>query len=128
MATYGAWFKSRLEQVKQTQAYRVQQLTLSFASTLANLMKERQVSKVQFAERVGTSPAYVTKVLRGDVNYTVETMVKLAAAVDADVMISLKPRSPDWQVLPAECVKQNTQPTLKLVQSTERWSDYRAAA
>ena len=44
-------------------------------------MQENKISRVELAKRLGSSPAYITKVLRGDINFTVETMVRLAKAV-----------------------------------------------
>jgi hypothetical protein len=41
------------------------------------------------AEAAGVSPAYITKVLRGDENLTVATMAKLALAVGGKVRIHI---------------------------------------
>lgn len=100
MAKYGTWFKARLEEAKKRRAFRVQQLTVSFANKLAQIMKAKEINNSELAERIGSSPAYMTKVLRGDANYTIETMVKLADASGSTLRISLEPKiAGEWQKL-----------------------------
>jgi ribosome-binding protein aMBF1 (putative translation factor) len=50
-------------------------------------MKAKGISRAMLAEKLETTPAYVTKVMRGDVNFTLETMTKLAMAVDGKLQI-----------------------------------------
>lgn len=49
---------------------------------LARRMKDKKISRAELARRMGTSRAYITKLLSGDANFTLQTMVKLALAVD----------------------------------------------
>lgn len=60
-----------------------------FTESLARRMEEQGVSRAELARRLGTSQAYVTKVLRGNVNFTLATLVKLARAVGAQVRLEL---------------------------------------
>ena len=53
------------------------------------LVKLGERPRAALAEAAGVSPAYITKVLRGDENLTVQTMVKLALALDAKVRIHI---------------------------------------
>ena len=52
-------------------------------------MHPRALYRPAAARRLGTSQAYVTKVLRGDVNFTLVTLVKLARAVGGRVRLDL---------------------------------------
>lgn len=45
--------------------------------------------RAKFAEVAGVSPAYVTKVLSGSENFTIETMTKLALAVGGKVRVHI---------------------------------------
>jgi transcriptional regulator with XRE-family HTH domain len=65
--------------------YRVAGLVTEFTECLSRRMEEHGVSRTELARRLGTSQAYVTKVLRGNVNFTLATLVKLALAVGAEV-------------------------------------------
>ncbi len=44
-------------------------------------MHDLNMSNAELAERLGTTPAYVTRLFSGSVNMSVQTMVKLAHAV-----------------------------------------------
>ena len=51
------------------------------------------MSKADLAKKISSSPAYITKVLRGDSNLTIESLVKLSDAIDADLEINICPRA-----------------------------------
>ena len=60
-----------------------------FTEDLARLMKEKEVTRAELARRLGTSRAYITKMLGGNANFTLLTMVKLAMALDGAVHIHI---------------------------------------
>lgn len=62
-------------------------LKLDFALGLVRLLEKNKIPYNDFAKAVGVSPAYISKVLRGDTNVTIETMVKLANGANGDVHI-----------------------------------------
>lgn len=49
--------------------------------SLVAAMEARGISKSELADRLGTSRAYITKLLNGDVYFTLETLVRLSAAL-----------------------------------------------
>ena len=54
-------------------------------------MEQEGVTRSELARRLGTSPAYITKLLRGQGNFTIATMVRLARALGAELRIELAP-------------------------------------
>lgn len=60
-----------------------------FTEDLLVRMAKRDMSNAALATAADVSPAYVTKVLRGSENFTLETMSKLALAVGCHVRIQL---------------------------------------
>lgn len=62
---------------------------IEFTEDLCRLMKEKKVSRAELARRMGTSRAYITKLLGGDANFTLATMVKLAMALDGAVHVHI---------------------------------------
>lgn len=58
-----------------------------FVEGIHRLMEERGVSRAELARRLGTSRAYVTKLLGGNANFTLETMTKVAMALGAKVHV-----------------------------------------
>ena len=77
---------------------------LEFSEELCRLMEEKKVSRAELARRIGTSRAYITKLLGGSANFTLLTMVKLAMALDGalHVHISDKRAVTRWQDLSPE--------------------------
>ena len=90
--------KSYEELYKEAQkdpAYWTAKVTHSFAISLNNMMVEKNITKTELAKKIGVSKAYITKVLRGEANFTVETMVKFSMALDCviDDIHFLNPQS-----------------------------------
>ena len=84
-------YKALLREAKRTESYWVEALKVDIAASLAKLAAQQQITKVDLAAKLGTSKAYITKVFRGDTNFTIETLVKIAGAVDARVVVDLVP-------------------------------------
>jgi transcriptional regulator with XRE-family HTH domain len=62
---------------------------VEFTEDLCRLMKEKDVSRAELAKRIGTSRAYVTKLLGGNANFTLATMVKLAFALEGTLHVHI---------------------------------------
>jgi transcriptional regulator with XRE-family HTH domain len=62
---------------------------LEFTEDVVREMERQGISRTELARRLGATPAYVTKILRGKVNFTLATMVKLARALDAELHVQL---------------------------------------
>lgn len=62
-----------------------------FTEEVFLLMEQKKITRADLARRIGTSPAYVTKILRGNANFTLATMVKLARALEVELRIELTP-------------------------------------
>ncbi|HSG40911.1 MAG TPA: helix-turn-helix transcriptional regulator [Thermoanaerobaculia bacterium] len=62
-----------------------------FARELHELMKRRNVSNAELARRLGVERQYISKLL-GGANVTLQTMVKLAVALDGVVRVRLEQR------------------------------------
>jgi transcriptional regulator with XRE-family HTH domain len=82
-------FDELYREAEQHDDYWVAGLVHDFTETLSRRMEEQGLSRADLARRLGTSQAYVTKVLRGNVNFTLASLVKLARAVGSEVRLSL---------------------------------------
>jgi plasmid maintenance system antidote protein VapI len=60
-----------------------------FTDDLLKRMGVLKMNNAMLAEATGVSPAYITKVLRGSENFTLETMSKFAMAVGGKVRIHI---------------------------------------
>ena len=85
-------FKELLDQAKTQSTYWVASLIFDFTEGLHRLMEANGVSRSELARRLGVSPAYVTKVLRGNVNFTLDSMVRLVRATGGEVSLQVAPK------------------------------------
>lgn len=65
---------------------------LDFTTKLFHLMEHRNISKKELAERLGTSQAYITKIFRGNANFTMASMTKFVQSLDAKLEIQVIPK------------------------------------
>jgi transcriptional regulator with XRE-family HTH domain len=84
-------FKTLIETAKQKNSYWVETAKLDFSFELNRMFKRSGMTQAELATKIDSSPAYITKVFRGDTNFTIETMVKLARAVDGELHIQITP-------------------------------------
>lgn len=85
-------FKGLLADVEKRDSYWSEKAITDFSVELFQLMKQRGLSKKDFAEKIGKSQAYITKVFKGNANFTIETMVKLTMALDGDLSLHITPK------------------------------------
>ncbi|MBU1188511.1 MAG: helix-turn-helix transcriptional regulator [Gammaproteobacteria bacterium] len=76
-----------LDRYRGTLDYELANAEMDFTDSLETLMLRRGVNKSELARRIKTSPAYITKILRGSTNFTLETMVKLVRALDGELHV-----------------------------------------
>lgn len=91
---------------EETVDYWLEGAILEFTMDLGRLMEEQDVSRAELARRLGTSRAYVTKLLGGNANFTLETMTKVAMALGSAVHVHVAPRgaSVRWKEVSASDV------------------------
>jgi len=82
-------FKAFADKARRSDAYWAEHLKIEFAEELGRLMERRGVTRAQLAERIGSSAAYITKALRGDTNFTIESMVKLVRALGGKLEVRI---------------------------------------
>jgi len=86
-------FKELIDEAKGRDTYWATSMILDFTEGLHKIMEANGVTRSDLARRLGVSPAYITKVLRGNVNFTVDSMVRLARAAGGEVSIHIAPRN-----------------------------------
>ena len=57
-------------------------------------MEELGISKRELAERMGVSPAQITKIIKGNQNMTLKTIAKLECALDMDITYGFRNPKP----------------------------------
>lgn len=82
-------FPELFEEAERHEDYWVAGAILEFTEDVVREMERQGVTRTELAQRLGTTPAYVTKILRGKVNFTLATMVRLARALEAELRVQL---------------------------------------
>ncbi len=81
------WFLENLEKVQNTFDYRLENILLDVGENIALFMKEQNLNRSQMAQRLGVSRAYVTKILNGNPNLTIKTLLRLSDVLEKDLKI-----------------------------------------
>jgi transcriptional regulator with XRE-family HTH domain len=80
------------EEARKSLAYRVEAVSLDYTEELVQRMEELGMKRVELARKLNVSAPYVSKLLDGAGNFTLETLVKAADAVHCDLSTHLTPR------------------------------------
>lgn len=78
------------QEARNTVEYKEEMLFLEITERIVSLMEMGKVSKAELARRLGCTPAYITKLLSGSTNFTVNTLLRIGDALDADLRVSLE--------------------------------------
>jgi len=95
--------KERAEIARASHAYRAESVAIRFTEELVALMAKKAVTRSALAEKIEVSPAYITKILKGDTNFTLDTMVKISAALDCDLSTHLTDRGFETRWFDVSC-------------------------
>jgi len=80
-------YRQTLQEARTSVDYWVDCPITEFIEDVWRLMEEQKVSRAELARRLGTSRAYVTKLLGGNANFTLQTMTKVAMALGSQVHV-----------------------------------------
>lgn len=82
-------FAELFKRAEEHEDYWLAGAILEFTEAVVREMERQGISRTELARRLGTTPAYVTKILRGKVNFTLATMVRLARALSSEMHVQL---------------------------------------
>lgn len=85
-------FQGLFARAEETEAYWSERAVLRATEEICIAMERAHVSRAELARRLGSSPAYVTKILRGNANFTLETLARIAFVLSSELQFSLVPR------------------------------------
>ena len=82
-----ARYRKLLEEARASVDYWADGPITDFIEDVWRIMEEQKVSRAELARRLGTSRAYVTKLLGGNANFTMHTMTKVAMALGSAIHV-----------------------------------------
>ncbi len=101
------FFKDLMKDAHKRPSYVKAKACIKIAKNIETIMDEKNINNAQLAALLGCSPPYITKILKGDANLTIETLSKLCIALDCDLTLKFEPKTP------AISVEQNRQLSLE---------------
>lgn len=84
--------RKSLNDVRNTFSYRLEKALFNVAERICYLLDVREMTRTDLAEKMNVSPAYVTKILRGNPNLTIKSLLKLSDALEHDISIQFVPK------------------------------------
>ena len=75
--------------VRSRDGYWIETVKLDFTKALTSQLKRKGIKKGELAKKLDTSAPYITKVMRGEENLTIESMVKLARAAGGQLHLHI---------------------------------------
>jgi transcriptional regulator with XRE-family HTH domain len=84
------WFEEMLESFKGDIEFKLEGLKLDITERICELMEVRGINRKQLAEIIGSSPAFITKILNGNSNFTLKTMLSLADALGCKLAVKFE--------------------------------------
>ncbi|MBN1257734.1 MAG: helix-turn-helix transcriptional regulator [Planctomycetes bacterium] len=84
-------FSELYKEAKSSSEYWVQRAIVEFTEEMLGVMEQKEINRSNLARKLGVTSAFVTKLLRGNNNFRLETMVKIARALDTEFKIHLQP-------------------------------------
>ena len=81
-----------IERYRNDPEFELEMLLLDVNEQICALMDDQGVRRTELAEKIGVSRAYITKLLRGEANVTLKTLVGVANALEAKFEIKLSSR------------------------------------
>ena len=79
--TGGYSFQKGLAKAQKRLAYHEEGLFLDVATRVIDAMENRGITRSDLARRLGVNPAYITKILHGHANLSLESLAKVAFAM-----------------------------------------------
>lgn len=86
-------FAAAFEQFEASDEYLVGITKLRVAELLGEQMERLGLSARQLADRLGKSPAYISKLRAGEQNLTIESLVRLAHVLECSLELKFRPRT-----------------------------------
>lgn len=86
------WVQEELKAAKLSLEFRLETLFIELGESITFLMKTHNLTRTELARRLGVSKPYITKILNGKPNLTIETLLKLSDALEGELRLAIVPK------------------------------------
>ena len=88
-------YRERVRRIEDDPRFVAEEVKLAFADDLVRLLEARGLKRTELAEKLKTNRGYVTRILDTEYNLTIETMARIAHALDARISLHMHPKDSD---------------------------------
>lgn len=82
-------FAEMVKELRQSPTYAREAARDSISDQICRKMERRKVSRAEMARRLKTSRSYVTQLLQGNGNFTLDKMAEIARALGCELRVQL---------------------------------------
>lgn len=90
-------FETLFTELEEKDEYHVEGMKIEIAEQIYRLMERKHVSQSDLARKLGKNRAYISRIMKGKTNFTIETIVKIGRRLDADWEFKLVDKKKDEQ-------------------------------
>jgi transcriptional regulator with XRE-family HTH domain len=83
-------FSEFFHKLEQSPNYAIEGLKIEIAEQIYQILEQEGVSKAELSKRLGTSRAYVTNILKGDNNFTLQSLADIAKVLGYNVDVTFR--------------------------------------
>jgi transcriptional regulator with XRE-family HTH domain len=84
-----SWFYDTLQKFGNDLEFKTEQAILDFTEKVSERMIEQSITRTDLAQRLEVSKAFVSKLLNGNPNLTIKSMVSIADALKCNLSIDI---------------------------------------
>ena len=81
------WFKKKIESFAEDFDFRSETLILNITEKICERMQQKKINRTRLAQKLKVSAPAVTKILNGNPNFTLKTLLSVADALDLELKI-----------------------------------------
>lgn len=90
MAKLHERWESKTKELEKTVSYRTESIALDIALQVFDRLRDLNINRKQLADRLNVSRSYVSQILGGKPNLTLQSLVKVADALGAELTIEFR--------------------------------------
>jgi transcriptional regulator with XRE-family HTH domain len=90
------WIKEKIELYKDDFEFRFETLILNLTENICKRMKQKNINRTELAGLLNVSPPAVTKILNGNSNFTLKTLLLLSDALGQELEINFRDKEASW--------------------------------
>jgi transcriptional regulator with XRE-family HTH domain len=88
----GEWFEQALERYSGTPEYLAERIKYQITERIVEELLAQELPRAELAKKMGVSPAFISRLLNGSPNLTIQTWARMAHALDLDVDVEMPRR------------------------------------